>query len=525
VSRSVSVAAFALALLAATTASPQGTLRVSVIPDEAPNELQRKFAPLGRYLEQRTGMTVQFVPAKDYMTVVQSLVKGRIDLAWLGGLTYVRAMEESGGAVIALVQREEDRQFSSKFVTTNPTIQSLADLRGKTFAFGPLASTSGHLMPRYSLLQAGIRPERDFRNVTYSSGHDATAALVESGSVDAGALNASIWDKLVEEKKIDPNKVRVFATTAHYYDYTWTVRGGMPPELVKKLSDAFQGLDARNPKHAEILSLQRASRFVPTDAEYYGEIKRAARAADLLPTAAFAAEAPPIAASTVLRFPLTEIATQFRQETGHQVRITYDAAATLMSQIKNGAPFQMFLTTRQIFAQRLDAEGIAWDSGVVYAVGRVVLFAQSGSSLRVDPELNDLKAAVAEGRIQRFVISNPERSPYGRAARAVLQRAGIWDAIQPKLVVSETAGQAMELLARGFDEAGIVPLSLAKAQEMDKLGDFAIIPADSHREVSLEQGAVLLKNAGDVATEFYRYLQQPAARAILIRYGFLLPGE
>jgi molybdate transport system substrate-binding protein len=175
--------------------------------------------------------------------------------------------------------------------------------------------------------------------------------------------------------------------------------------------------------------------------------------------------------------------------------------------------------------QRLAPEGIAWDLGVVYAVGRVVLFAPFSSSLRVDPELKDLKAAVADGRIQRFAISDPARSPYGRAARAVLQRAGLWDAIRPKLVVSETASQAMATLVHGSTQAGIVPLSLASAQEIAKVGNIAVIPADSHREEPLEQRIVLLKNAGDAATEFYRYLQEPAARAVLIRYGFVLPGE
>ena len=272
-SRFVSTATFALCLIVATTASPQGALRVSVIPDEAPIELQRQFEPLGRYLEQRTGMAVQFVPATDYAAVVQSLATGKIDLAWLGGFTYVQAMETTGGAVVALVQREEDQQFTSKFVTTDPTIRSLTDLRGRTFAFGSQDSTSGHLMPRYFLLQAGIQPERDFRSVTYSGAHDATAALVESRKVDAGVLNASIWDKLVEQKKIDPNKVRVFATTPSYHDYNWTVRGGMPPELVKKLTDAFLELDARNPQQAEILSLRRASRFIPTRPENYVEIE------------------------------------------------------------------------------------------------------------------------------------------------------------------------------------------------------------------------------------------------------------
>ncbi|HET7031837.1 MAG TPA: molybdate ABC transporter substrate-binding protein [Casimicrobiaceae bacterium] len=222
---------------------------------------------------------------------------------------------------------------------------------------------------------------------------------------------------------------------------------------------------------------------------------------------------------------MTEIANQFQQETGHQVRITYGSAATLVSQIENGAPFQMFLSARESAVQRLATEGIAWDSGVVYAVGRVVLFAPFPSSLRVDPELKDLKAAVADGRVQRFAISDPARSPYGRAARALLQRAGLWDAIQAKLVVSETGSQAMETLVRGSTQAGIVPLSLAMAPEIAKVGKFALIPADSHREEPLKQRMVLLKNAGDVATEFYRYLQEPAARAVLIRYGFVLPGE
>jgi phosphonate transport system substrate-binding protein len=280
--RILSIAAFALGLIVASPASSQGTLKVSAIPDEAPTELQRKFAPLGRYLEQRTGMTVQFIPVSDYAAVVQSLATGRIDLAWLGGFTYVQAKEATKGAVIPLVQRQEDEQFTSKFVTTDPTIRSLADLRGKTFAFGSPASTSGHLMPRYFLIRAGIEPDRDFRNVAYSGAHDATAAFVESGKADAGVLNASVWDKLVEQKKIDPSKVRVFATTPPYHDYNWTVRGGLPPELVRKLADAFLELDARNPQQAEILSLQRASRFIPTRPENYVEIEKAARAAGLL---------------------------------------------------------------------------------------------------------------------------------------------------------------------------------------------------------------------------------------------------
>ncbi len=498
---------------------------MSAIPDEAPTELQRKFAPLGRYLEQRTGMTVQFVPATDYTSVVESLITGKIDLAWLGGFTYVQAMETSRGAVTALVQRDEDQRFTSKFVTSDPTIRSLADLRGKRFGFGSSESTSGHLMPRYFLLEVNIQPERDFRSVVYSGAHDATVALVESGKADAGVLNASVWDKLVEERNVDLKRVRVFATTPPYHDYNWTVRAGLPPQLVKKLTDAFLDLNAKNPRDAEILSVQRASRFVPTRPENYIEIKKAARAAGLplLLKGAPAAGAPPIAAAADLRFALTEVANEFWKKTGQDVRITYGSSDAFASQIENGAPFQVLLSADEASVKRLVSNGVAKDSGVIYGVGRLALFAPRGATFRVDPDLKDLKAAVADGRVQRFVIPNPEHSPYGRAAKVALERSGLWDRIESKLVLGEDTNQAMELVIAGSSQGGIVPLALAEAPEMEKLGNFAIIPIEWHATEPLRQRMILLKNAGGIASAFYRYLQEPEASAILTSYGFVLP--
>jgi phosphonate transport system substrate-binding protein len=281
VPRIVAIGAVGLFCVLATSASAQGTLKVSAIPDEAPTELQRKFVPLGKYLEQQTAMKVEFIPVTDYAAVVESLATGRIDMAWLGGFTFVQASKRTNGAAIPIVQREEDTRFTSKFVTSNPQIKTLADLKGKTFAFGSPASTSGHLMPRYFLIQAGIEPDRDFKNVAFSGAHDATAAFVQSGKVDAGVLNTSVYDKLVEQRKIDPDKVRVFAVTPPYYDYNWTVRGGMDPALVKKLTEAFLKLDPKNPEHAQILELQRATKFVPTRRENYAGIESAARSAGL----------------------------------------------------------------------------------------------------------------------------------------------------------------------------------------------------------------------------------------------------
>ena len=258
-----------------------GTLKVTAIPDEAPTELQRKFAPLGAYLEQQLGMKVEFVPVTDYAAVVEALAADRVDLAWLGGFTFVQARLKTGNA-IPLVQRAEDEKFTSEFITADPAIKSLADLKGKSFVFGSVSSTSGSLMPRYFMLQDKIVPEQYFSHVAFSGAHDATAAWVQAGKADAGVLNASVWKKLVANGKVDTSKVRVFATTPPYYDYNWTVRGTLDPALVAKIRAAFLALDPAKPEHKAILDLQAASRFIETKPENYAGIEQAARAAGLL---------------------------------------------------------------------------------------------------------------------------------------------------------------------------------------------------------------------------------------------------
>ncbi len=180
------------------------------------------------------------------------------------------------------MQREQDEQFTSKFITADPEVKSLADLKGKTFAFGSVSSTSGSLMPRYFMLKDGIEPEQYFKRIAYSGAHDATAAWVEAGKADAGVLNASVWDKLVAAGKVDTAKVRVISTTPPYYDYNWTVRGNLDPALVEKIKAAFLALDPANPEHKAILDLQAASRFIETKPENYAGIEEAARAAGLL---------------------------------------------------------------------------------------------------------------------------------------------------------------------------------------------------------------------------------------------------
>ena len=270
------------AVLLSSSAIAQTTLKVTAIPDENPTELQRKFAPLGKYLESKIGMKVEFTPVTDYAATVEGLVARKIDLVWYGGFTFVQARLKTGTA-IPIAQREEDEKFKSVFITQpNSGINSLKDLQGKTFTFGAPSSTSGSLMPRYFLMKEGIDPEKAFRRVAFSGAHDATALQVAGGKVDAGAMNISVYEKMLAEKKIDASQLKVFYTTPGYYDYNWTVRGDLDPALIKKLTDAFLSLDAKNPEHKEILALQRATRFIPTKAENYKSIEEAAHAAGLL---------------------------------------------------------------------------------------------------------------------------------------------------------------------------------------------------------------------------------------------------
>lgn len=260
----------------------QGSLRISAIPDENPTELQRKFSRVAAYLAKETGMKVEYTAVTDYAAVVEGLAAKRVDLAWLGGFTFVQVRLRTGNA-IPIAQRAEDEKFTSKFIASSASgINRLADLKGKNFTFGSVSSTSGHLMPRFFLLQNKLNPEKDFKRVAFSGAHDATALQVESGRVEAGVVNASVWDKLVQEKKVDIGKVKVIWTTPPYYDYNWTVRGDLDPVLVRKLTDAFLKLDPNNPVHKGLLDLQRASRFIATRPENYKGIEAAARSAGLL---------------------------------------------------------------------------------------------------------------------------------------------------------------------------------------------------------------------------------------------------
>ena len=265
------------------TAAATSQLRISAIPDEAPTELIRKFKPLAAYLAKEIGMPVKFIPIINYVATVEALAAGKVDLVWYGGFTHVQARIRTKGNAVPLVMRHRDLKFKSKFIAaTNSGINNLKDLKGKTFAFGSVSSTSGHLMPRYFLKRAGIVPEKDFAKFSFSGSHDATAKWVEAGKVKAGAMNEAVWNKLVKSGKVNTKKVRVFYTTPGYVDYNWTARADLPREVLSKIASAFLKLNHANPEHREILSLQRAEGYVLAFESDFKGIESAARAAGLL---------------------------------------------------------------------------------------------------------------------------------------------------------------------------------------------------------------------------------------------------
>ena len=213
-----------------------------------------------------------------------AFTQGGLQLAFFGGLTGVQARLQNPGAN-AIVQRERDAKFHSKFVSrAGLDLNSLEDLEsqaaGLTITFGSESSTSGHLMPRYFLSQAAINPDTDFQSLpNFSGSHDLTWKLVQDGSFDVGALNEDVWDRAVREGNADTSKVREFYTTPDYFDYNWTVRPGLDEVygdgFTSKIQDALLALTPA--EHGEILELFSARKFIKTDNANYQQLEDVAR--------------------------------------------------------------------------------------------------------------------------------------------------------------------------------------------------------------------------------------------------------
>jgi phosphonate transport system substrate-binding protein len=260
---------------------------IGAIPDQDAALLSRQFGAMAAYLAAETGLAVEYAPVVDYAALVTTFERGDVQLAWFGGLTGVQAVALVPEAR-AFAQRPRDARFTSTFIAgAGIDAASLADLRGVPFTFGSESSTSGHLMPRYFLTEAGIDPESDFDGLpNYSGSHDKTIALVEAGAYQAGVLNSAVWEARLEEGAVDPAKVRSILTSPEYVDYHWTIRpdvdavwGAGTSERVER---AILGMDAADPDQKPILDLFRTDGFIPTENANYDTIRRVAEELGIL---------------------------------------------------------------------------------------------------------------------------------------------------------------------------------------------------------------------------------------------------
>ncbi|MGG5253168.1 putative selenate ABC transporter substrate-binding protein [Neobacillus sp. SM06] len=253
--------------------------KIGAIPDQNAADLEKGMTAVANYLQEKTGLKVEFVPSVDYAALVTGFQRGDIHLAWFGGLTSVQARNRVPGAQ-SIIQRPNDAKFHSVFITrTDSGINSIADLKGKSFTFGSESSTSGHLMPRYYLLESGINPEQDFDGKpNFSGSHDTTYKLIESGAFQAGALNEEVWQKAVKEGKVNPKKVKVFYTTPAFYDYNWTINSNVDEVFGKgtkeKVKDA---LLSYNGDQKEIAELFQTNKFIETKNDNYDKIQKVAK--------------------------------------------------------------------------------------------------------------------------------------------------------------------------------------------------------------------------------------------------------
>ncbi|MBB6216300.1 phosphonate transport system substrate-binding protein [Anaerosolibacter carboniphilus] len=261
-----------------TTQDEKPVFKIGAIPDQDASELQKNMEGVAKYLSEKTGLQVEFVPSVDYAALVTAFEREEMQLVWFGGLTGVQARNVVPGAE-AIAQRPRDAEFQSVFITQKDLdVTKLEDLKGKTFTFGSESSTSGHLMPRYFLMETGIDPVKDFNGQpNFSGSHDKTIKLVESGAFETGALNISVWEKSVNEGKVDLNKVKVFYTTPAYYDYNWTINNvdetfgeGTKAKIKEALLSMGSGQE-------EVLTFFQTDKFIETKNENYGAIETVAK--------------------------------------------------------------------------------------------------------------------------------------------------------------------------------------------------------------------------------------------------------
>lgn len=268
------------ALPMSSAAQKSAPLRVGMIPDAGATQVSfREKAPLQAYLSRKLGREVELVIPTNYNATVEALGNGSLDVAYLGGLTFVKANTRYGA--VPLVQRDIDQRFHSFFITRpGARIAKLADLKGKSFCFGDINSTSGHLIPQLTLKRAGLNAKRDLASVRYTGSHPATAQAVATGACDAGALDETVYRDLLKDGKIAAGKTQIFVTTQPFADYVWAARKGLPASARTAFSNALLAL--KPGRDDGVLEILRGKKYVPAKAASYANIRATAKELNLL---------------------------------------------------------------------------------------------------------------------------------------------------------------------------------------------------------------------------------------------------
>ena len=284
-------ASLALAFTATLTAQEEATatkrvLRMSFIPDNKVAALEKVADKVSTYLKDATGMEVKYEKASDYQACVNGLAANKLDLVWFGGVTYCQAVERTGGKTEIVACRDIDLKFHSYFIANKALVDSgkvkkiekLADLKPLlpelTFTFGAKDSTSGSIMPRYFLVQAGIDPEKDMKGgpqFQVQTGHAGTFKSVATGQVDLGVLNYTVWD---QQKPEDKEKAPIIYTTPDYVDYCFAAHERLGKETIGKLRSALIALDPKKPEHKEVLDAWSCKAFVAADPKLWDGMKK-----------------------------------------------------------------------------------------------------------------------------------------------------------------------------------------------------------------------------------------------------------
>ena len=248
------------------------SLRIGVLPDESAEELSARYGLLLDYFGRATGIAFELVIPTTYGELLTLFNTEKVDLAYLGGFTFLKARTESGA--VPLVMRDVDTRFTSLFlVKGNSPAKSIKDLKGKSFSFGSRLSTSGHLMPRHYLIRENIDPERFFAKVTYSGAHDKTVFLVRDGTVDAGVTNAVTLRRMIKEGKFETKDIRILWETPPYADYVWVAQRRLPEPIREKILEAFLEISLDQEGHETILRQIGANIFLPARSEDFNELQ------------------------------------------------------------------------------------------------------------------------------------------------------------------------------------------------------------------------------------------------------------